>query len=90
MYKYNSFYEIYLPQLLKTRALKSEKPKAVGFYQTQAIQNPSLDLRFTMVKVDAKKALKIAALKEPKHWIKLITSKSNSIILGLSGIRKSN
>jgi len=32
MYKYNSFYEIYDHQLLKTWALKSEKPKVVGFY----------------------------------------------------------
>ena len=32
MIQYDSFYEIYNYQLLKTRALKSEEPKAVGFY----------------------------------------------------------
>ena len=40
MYKYKSFYEIYDHQLLKTRALKREKPKVVGFffYSLKAIQ----------------------------------------------------
>ena len=32
MYKYNSFYEIYDHQLLKTLDFKREKYKAVGFY----------------------------------------------------------
>ena len=35
MYKYESFYEIYNRQLLETQALNREKPKVVGFYQTQ-------------------------------------------------------
>ena len=49
MYKYKRFYEIYDHQLLKTRALKREKPNMVGFYKLKAIQNPGLDLSFTWV-----------------------------------------
>ena len=31
MYKYKSFFQIYDHQLVKTRALKRENPKVVGF-----------------------------------------------------------
>ena len=49
MYKYKRFYEIYDHQLLKTRALKREKPKVVGSTKLKAIQNPGLELSFTWI-----------------------------------------
>ena len=46
MYKHDSFYEIYDHQLLETQVLKSEEPKAIGFYLTQCNTKPEswLDL----------------------------------------------
>ena len=48
-YLYKRFYKIFDHQLLKTRALKRENPKIVGFYETQGIPNPGLDRSFTWV-----------------------------------------
>ena len=47
------FYEIYDRQLLKTRALKREKPNQGGWFlvftKLKAIQTPGLDLSFTWI-----------------------------------------
>ena len=52
-----SFFEIYYPQLLKTRAMKRENPKAVGFYLTQGHPKPGSLLGSKLLKSHLRKGL---------------------------------